>query len=39
MEPYDFHTFSTKLLKDILTQYDYFNIKLISIGCIILVSN
>jgi patched 1 protein len=38
MQPYDFYTFSTMLLNDLLSQYDFMNPKLIYIGCIIMVS-
>lgn len=38
MAPYNFHTFSTMLLNDLLSQYDFLNPKLIYIGCILMVS-
>lgn len=38
MAPYNFHTFSTMLLNDLLSQYDFLNPKLIYIGCIMMVS-
>lgn len=38
MQPYNFYTFSTMLLNDLLSQYDFLNPKLIYIGCIIMAS-
>lgn len=35
---YNFHTFSTMLLNDLLDKYDFFDIKLIYYGCLIMVS-
>lgn len=38
MQPYNFYTFSTMLLNDLLSQYDFLNPKLIYIGCFIMAS-
>ncbi|XP_050432015.1 protein patched isoform X2 [Adelges cooleyi] len=37
MAPYNFFTFSTMLLNDLLSQYDFLDPKLIYIGCLIMV--
>lgn len=37
MAPYDFCSFSTKLLNDLLSQYNFFEPKFIYIGCFLMV--
>lgn len=39
MAPYNFYTFSTMLLNDLLSEYDFLDLKLIYIGCIVMVSS